>query len=448
MDLLGLSRQLIAVNTVSERGTAAAVEILKPLYEGAGLTVQIFADAKDPKQQNILGTRGGVDAGGLLLVTHLDTVDPGPPELWTETGGDPFALTQEGDRLFGLGTADTKLDALCKFFAARSFRGQKLSRSVQLLGTHQEEVGAVGARQFIDGAAFRAKFVACSEPSELEVIRAHKGYAVVEVTLELEPTGRLSGPFEEVIFEGRSVHSSTPKLGINAIEKAFDAIRGTAFVSLEAGTVANKVPARCVVVRPLQGLGSKAATVAEKPLDAASTGAFAERLFELWRDLAFAQQPQVNASFDPDRSVVNWGVARIRGTRAQLTFDGRLLPGHHPEKLTGAFEERAGAMAAEVGAAAIRVKVSRSTPAMELDESSELLSKARQACRDVGLPDRPGVKPTNTEAGVFHRAGAEAIVFGPGRSTGNAHTANEHTSLAQMEKAIEFYRALIERLCR
>jgi len=71
-----------------------------------------------------------------------------------------------------------------------------------------------------------------------------------------------------------------------------------------------------------------------------------------------------------------------------------------------------------------------------------------QACGDVGLRERPGVKPTNTEAGVFHRAGAEAIVFGPGRSTGNAHTANEHTSLAQMEKAIEFYRALIERLCR
>ena len=124
MDLPGLSRHLIAANTVSEHGTAAAVEILKPLYESAGLRVEIFADPNDPKQQNILGTLGGVDPSGLLLVTHLDTVDPGPLELWTETGGNPFALTQKGDRLFGLGSADTKLDALCKVFAARAYRGQ------------------------------------------------------------------------------------------------------------------------------------------------------------------------------------------------------------------------------------------------------------------------------------------------------------------------------------
>jgi acetylornithine deacetylase/succinyl-diaminopimelate desuccinylase-like protein len=393
-----------------------------------------------------LGTLSGTDPSGLLLVTHLDTVDPGPLDLWTETACNPFGLTQKGDRLFGLGSADTKLDALCKLFAARAYRGLKLRRSVQLLGTHQEEVGAMGARQFVDGPAFQAKFVACSEPSELEVIRAHKGYAVVEVALELARTRLLSGAFEEVVFEGRSVHSSTPHLGINAIQKAFDSIRGTAFVSLDAGTVANKVPARCVVVRPSRG-GGKAVTAAEDSLDAAPTGALAERLFELWRNLALAQQPEVNAAFDPDRSVVNWGVAHLRGTRAQLVFDCRLLPGHDPEKLTAAFEAGAGAIAEEAGAL-IRVTVSRSSPAMELTEPSELLAAARKACGDVGLRDVPGVKPTNTEAAVFHRAGAEAIVFGPGRSTGNAHTANEHTSLAQMEKAIEFYRALIQRLCR
>ncbi|HME89911.1 MAG TPA: M20/M25/M40 family metallo-hydrolase, partial [Myxococcaceae bacterium] len=349
MDLLDISRELIAADTVSEHGTAAAVEILKPLYEGAGLSVQVFADPEDLKQQNILGTLPGVEPSGLLLVTHLDTVDPGPPELWTETGGDPFALTQKGDQLFGLGSADTKLDALCKLFAVRGYRGQKLRRAVQLLGTHQEEVGAVGARQFVDGPAFRAKFVACSEPSELEVIRAHKGYAVVEVALELQPTGPLWGPFEELIFEGRSVHSSTPHLGVNAIESAFEAIRGTPFVCLEGGTVANKVPARCLVIRPGQVAGGKVVSLVEEPRDAAPAGALAERLFDLWRTLALAQQPQVNAAFDPDRSVVNWGVARIRGGRGELVFDCRLLPGHDPDKLTGAFQAHAGAIAAELG---------------------------------------------------------------------------------------------------
>jgi acetylornithine deacetylase/succinyl-diaminopimelate desuccinylase-like protein len=181
--------------------------------------------------------------------------------------------------------------------------------------------------------------------------------------------------------------------------------------------------------------------------DAAPAASLSENLFNLWRQLALAQQPQVNRAFDPDRSVVNWGIARINGPHAHLTFDCRLLPGHDPEVLTATFRTRCAALAQSAGAE-ISIKVSRSNPAMELSEPSELLSSARRACQDVGLSDVAGVKPTNTEAGVFHRAGAEAIVFGPGRSTGNAHTANEHTFLSQMEKAIEFYRALIERLCR
>jgi acetylornithine deacetylase/succinyl-diaminopimelate desuccinylase-like protein len=48
---------------------------------------------------------------------------------------------------------------------------------------------------------------------------------------------------------------------------------------------------------------------------------------------------------------------------------------------------------------------------------------------------------------VFDAAGAESIVFGPGRSTGNAHCPNEHNLYSQLEKAIQFYRALIARIC-
>jgi len=446
MDLLGLSNQLIAANTVSDVGTAAAVEILKPLYQLADLEVQVLADPAQPTQQNLLGTLRGADPRGLLLVTHLDTVDPGPPEFWTETGGNPFALTQKGHRLFGLGSADTKLDALCKLFAAHQYRRQRLRRTLQLLGTHQEEVGALGAHQFVQSPAFQARFVACSEPSELQIIRAHKGYAVVELEIEVQPTAALSGPFERLVFDGRSAHSSTPHLGINAIEMALQTVRGTPFCSLEGGTAANKVPDRCVVIRPGK-TGQPGLGPGPDCRDAAPAASLSESLFDMWRQLALAQQPQVNRAFDPDRSVVNWGIARINGPRANLTFDCRLLPGHDPEVLTATFRRRCGALAQTAGAE-ISVKVSRSNPAMELSEPSELLSSARRACQDVGLSDVAGVKPTNTEAGVFHRAGAEAIVFGPGRSTGNAHTANEHTFLSQMEKAIEFYRALIERLCR
>ncbi len=451
MDLLALSRDLIAANTVSQVGTVAAVSILRPLYEEAGLRVLVQEAPGSPHQQNLVGTYPGADPAGLLLVTHLDTVDAGPLEAWTETGRNPFALTQQGDRLFGLGSADTKLDALCKLAGAREFKSRPLRRSLQLLGTYEEEVGAKGARHFVQTAQFSARFVSCSEPSELAIIRAHKGYAVVRVELECSGAAEISGPFERVVFEGKSAHSSTPHLGVNAIDRAFEQLARTPFVSLEGGTVANKVPARCEVVRPRRfGAPPSASGESSVPLssviDASPLGVLAQRAFELWRRAALSLEPQVNPAFNPDRAVVNWGAARIQGGQATLIFDARLLPGHRPEELTNSFSAAVSRLASSARARA-SVSVERSNPAMELREPSELLAAARAACRELGLDDVPQAKPTNTEAGVFAGAGAEAIVFGPGRSTGNAHCANEHNLHSQMLKAIDFYRALIARLC-
>jgi acetylornithine deacetylase/succinyl-diaminopimelate desuccinylase-like protein len=441
MDLLELSRKLIAADTVSHKGTSAAVDILRPLYEAAGLRVEVQEVVRDGAyQQNLLGTYSGGDAAGLLLVTHLDTVDPGPLDSWTESG--PYVLARKGDRVFGLGSADTKLDALCKLAAAQEFRGKPLRRSLQLLGTFEEEVGGKGARHFVGSPAFRARFVACSEPSELTVIRAHKGYAVVDVELELN-TPAVKGPFERTVVDGKAAHSSTPHLGINAIEKAL-ALGVGGIVSFDGGTVSNKVPARCVVIRARPS--PKDSVGVSDPHDAAPALALAQELFAAWREEAASLRPERNPAFDPDRTVVSWGVAKVSGGGARLTFDCRLLPGQSPEALNAGFAKRAEALAGNANAR-LRLQVNRASPAMELKEPSELLTAARAACRDVGLPDAPQCKPTNTEAGIFAAAGVEAIVFGPGRSTANAHCANEHNLYSQMEKAILYYRALIQRLC-
>jgi acetylornithine deacetylase/succinyl-diaminopimelate desuccinylase-like protein len=422
--------------------------VLQPLYEAAGLEVVVQEDVRDGvRHQNLLGTYRGADPGGLLLVTHLDTVDSGPPELWSETDFQPHSLAKKGDKVYGLGSADTKLDALCKLFAARELKGKPLRRSLQLLGTYEEEVGAKGAKHFIRSDLFQARYVACSEPSELVIIRAHKGYAVVVVDLEMSESPPLEGGLEEIVVEGKAAHSSTPHLGINAIERSLGILDGVGpLASLEGGSVSNKVPARCTLV--LQGSALPGKPVQRtNARDATATAQLAKRLFELWKSLAMAQKPESNAAFDPAKCVVNWGVARIDGPHARLTFDCRLLPGHDPDALTSRFIAEGKQEAKRAGASRFEVTVDRASPAMELKEPSTLLDAARAACRDVGLPDAPQAKPTNTEAGVFARAGAESIVFGPGRSTGNAHCANEHNQYSQMEKAIEFYRALIARLC-
>ena len=38
-------------------------------------------------------------------------------------------------------------------------------------------------------------------------------------------------------------------------------------------------------------------------------------------------------------------------------------------------------------------------------------------------------------------------MLGPGRSTGNAHTANERIEVRQLERAIDLYTAILQDLC-
>src|SRR3954471_13508840 len=173
---LELARGVIAANTVSARGTQQAADLLQSLWEHAGLRVR--RQTVDGVHVNLLGGPGGEVSGpgGVLLVTHLDTVPPGPLERWQ---GDPWILAEREGHLHGLGVADVKLDALCKAEAARRLQGRKCARPFWLLGTFGEEVGLRGARHFAGSDLFRSvapSHVLCGEPSELQIISAHKGY--------------------------------------------------------------------------------------------------------------------------------------------------------------------------------------------------------------------------------------------------------------------------------
>src|SRR3954462_5044021 len=160
---LDAARALVRADTVSANGTRAAVDALAPLYEAAGLALrrQVVRESAVEHVNAPAGPGGAVAdpsrthvPGGLLLVTHLDTVPSGPREAWTKTGSDPWALTEEDGTLFGLGCADVKLDALCKIEAARRLRETRLRGPFWLLGTFGEEVGLRGARHFAESDLF------------------------------------------------------------------------------------------------------------------------------------------------------------------------------------------------------------------------------------------------------------------------------------------------------
>lgn len=492
---LDAARALIRADSVSAKGNRAAIDVLVPLYESAGLNVQqdtwreSIDGAPEAEHTNVIAGPGGTGAwtkkglkeatketaaqGGVVFVTHTDTVPGGPKERWTATGKDPHALAVSGDWLIGLGVADVKLDALCKIEAARRVKGKKLARPFWLVGTAAEEVGLRGATRLSASELFKKiapSAVLCGEPSELGLIRAHKGYAVVKCTVldaqaPLVACGDLDPELEEPdyglvekVLSGKAAHSSTPKLGANAIHKALGwlARYDVPVVGIAGGAAPNVVPARCALKvpapnnEPADETRMLKATQPQPDLRRALQAVAA--LEELWKQLIAAQKPALDESFDPPEAlgamnVIDGGPfegkARVRGT-----FDARLLPEHDPDRLIAAFREQAQAQLAKTGQGlALEISVERNAGGMALGADVPLVQSVAQTLKGLGLDDTPRAKPTSTEAGVFTRVGVPSIVIGPGKSTANAHSANERIEIAQLEKAIDLYEALILSLC-
>lgn len=438
------ARALIAARSVSEDGNLPALDVLEPLCREAGLATQRVPSPDTPERDaNLLaGPGGGSTAQGepLLLVTHTDTVSPDPISAWRT---DPFAFTVDGNKAYGLGVADVKLDALCKLEALRRLRDVPLKRPVWFLGTYGEEAGLRGAKAFASQLPFRPRYVLCGEPSELQLYTSHKGYCLLILDVVPRSPSRVSmANGTDVSFEGKAVHSSTPGLGDNAADKAIAALMtpdAPAVVSIEAGASTNTIPGRCdafVVSHPSEG----------DAIDLASALAAAARLAEVWREQVARMTPLTDERFSPSTSVAN--LTRLRGQdgRLEIALDARLLPAHDGEELVRNFVFDLQTIAgSDVD---VSVVSQRAAAGMELPDDAELSRIACGVLSEMGLDATPQAKPTSTEAGVFAALGLEVAVFGPSVSVNNAHCANEYALLDQVAKAVDVYEQLILAFCR
>ena len=437
-DLLGWAERFIATPSVSRDGNREVANLAAELLCGIGLSVRLQpAGDPVPFQANVIAEAGPRTGRDLLLLTHLDTVPPGNPALWTKTGGDPFAPTRRGDRLYGLGSADAKVDLVCKAFALGRTNLDALRRRVRVVATFGEEIGLRGTRHLLEtGEAEGLAFALVGEPSELVGIRAHKGYAVFEARVPLERLPGASGKHLSLELHGESVHSSTPALGRNAVEAALERIaegdvRG--LVSIEGGDAANRVPSHCrleLLVEGGEGDVSAPACV-PRPFDPAPLVAF----HRAWRRLLDTLRTPRDPSFDPDHTVASLGPTRIEGDETIVTFDLRPILGVDP-----------GRIVAPLGAQA-RLRCLRSNPPLDTPEDSALVRALRGAQAEAGLEPRIGTKATCTEAGLLSAAGLEAVVFGAGTSVGNVHRPNEHTRISELHRAVEIYGGVVRRLC-
>ena len=434
-DLIAWAERFIATPSESRLGNEAIARLAAELLGTLGLPARIeSAVVAGTRHHAVICDVGPSPAGdGLLLVTHLDTVPPGDAASWTATGGDPFRATRDGDRLYGLGSADAKVDFVCKAHALARVPRARRKRAVRLVGTFGEEVGLLGARWLVErGLARGFANALVGEPSELAAVHAHKGYAVFEARVALERLDA-AAPMHVArrVLSGVAAHSSSPALGANAIVAALETLASSdspGVCALDGGTAVNVVPERCALALVTKEAGDD--------LDAPAFGkAPLLHFLEAWRRFEVSLAEPRDPAFDPDRTVSSLGRVTLDGAHAVFRFDVRPIPGAPaPEILVAPLRDAA------------EIRCVRANPPLATPRDDAFVRAIEDAQRAAGAPARRTTKATCTEAGLLSQAGLRALVLGPGPSVGNVHKPNEHTRISELHRAVELYRFVIERL--
>ena len=465
-DFLEQARRVIGINSISARGTVTIAEHVAGLMAPMDLDVRLEETLnRGVPQVNVIAWKGPSTREDLLLNAHLDTVPPGDHAAWTACGGDPFHAVVEGDRIYGLGSADTKLDFLCKLKALENLDGVPLRHGVALVGTFGEEIGLVGARALVDAGFFNFAFALVGEPSSLRPIFAHKGLAVWEIGADVtmgNPPPEERREMMEIIFSGVSAHASTPRLGRNAVLAAIDFLVAAArrdgspaVFDLSGGTASNVVPARCAVLlahdprieEEALAAGAHVERLGVRPGRCLPCLPFLADLLQGLRDLEGRFGERKDDAFDPPMTTMNVGVVDSREGTIKIQFEFRPVPELALEDLSDAVAELDERLSARHPDLTVRAENLRYNPPMRDARGGALHAAAIETLAAMGERAEGATKPTCTEAAVYSQVGIDTIVFGPGVSEGNVHRPNEHNFLSHCEKAIAFYTRMIGRFC-
>lgn len=318
-DLLELASRLVATDSVNPAlvdggaGEAAAAAFVAEWGRAAGLAVEIVGDAARPSV--VLRARGSGNGRSLLLCGHLDTVD-------VEGMVDPHVPRVEGDWLYGRGSYDMKAGLAAALIAAREAGRGGPAGDVIVAAVADEEHASTGVQDVL--RSVRADAAIVTEPTELEVVVAHKGFVWCEIEVA-----------------GVAAHGSRPRLGVDAIVKtgpllvalgALDELlaerrhplleRASVHASLiEGGRELSSYPARCVVKIERRTLPGETTRDVERELDeliarcrAADAGFVAQRRTLLARD---------PLEVDPREEIV----ATVRDVAASVTGTEPALTG-------------------------------------------------------------------------------------------------------------------------
>ena len=362
---------LVAYPSISSESNLDIINYLANRLESCGAKVDVMTSEKG-NQANLFATIGPEIDGGIVLSGHTDVV-PAKELNWNS---DPFQLTNKDNVLYGRGSCDMKGFIASTLVAAENLKDKKLNLPVHFSFTYDEEIGCFGALHLskeLKKYKFKPSMVIIGEPTEMEIIEAHKG--------DCEYT---------TCFYGMEGHASNPEKGLSAIQ--YGSLFTNKLFELE-----NELKKRAPINSPFDPPWT---TIQAGKIE----GGVAHNVIAGQCSIDWEMRPVNNE----DKDFVKNHLSNY--------CKNNLLP-----KMQSKFAK-----------AKIETDIIGEIPGLIPKKENEI----RIIMQELLQSNSTGVISFGTEAGIFQEMDMDVIVCGPG-SIDQAHKANEFISLSELEKCLK-----------
>jgi acetylornithine deacetylase len=276
MDTLArLLADLVAIDSINPdlvaggAGEGAIARFIAGWLAAAGL--QVHLDEVGPGRPNVIAIARGSGGGrALLLNGHIDTVG-------VAGMADPHRPRVEGSRLYGRGAYDMKCGVAACMAAMAELPGRGLRGDVIFTAVSDEEYAGRGT---LDVASrYRADAALIAEPTEQELVVAHKGF----VWLEIETQGRaahgsIPGAVDAIVQMGK-VLVAIDALNRRLLAQPTHPLLGSGSLHaslISGGQELSSYPERCVLAVERRTVPGETSDQAEQELGAIARAVAAE----------------------------------------------------------------------------------------------------------------------------------------------------------------------------
>jgi acetylornithine deacetylase len=245
---IALLRDLVSIDSINPslvpgaRGEADIAEAIAGHLRRLGLDVEMQEAA--PGRPNVIGILEGRAPGrSIMFCGHMDTVGVDGMEA-------PFTPVERDGKLYGRGSQDMKSGIAAMIDAVRIVAERGLDRGrIIIAAVVDEEYESIGADALV--ARWNADLAIVTEPTDLTVGVAHKGFAWIEI----ETTGKAAHGSRP--HEGRDaiVYMARVLGALEALDRELQArpphpLMGTASLHaslISGGQELSSYPARCLL---------------------------------------------------------------------------------------------------------------------------------------------------------------------------------------------------------